>query len=281
MRTIDVEILTQLISDMVQQSGVKLPPDVYCALQKAQQSETSPASRRILASLVENADIARNEGIPICQDCGMAFVFIDIGQDVHFVNGDLETAINAGVAKGYKEAYLRKSVVAEPLFNRVNTGDNTPAFIYPRIVPGENVKIMLATKGFGAENQSKVWMLVPADGVEGIKKAVVETVLAAGSDSCPPLLVGIGIGGSMDTACLYAKKASVRSIDSHNPDPRYAALEDELLDLVNQAGVGPQGLGGKTTALKVNIEWGPTHIGAMPVAVNLNCHAVRHVEAEL
>jgi fumarate hydratase subunit alpha len=266
---------------MVQQSGVKLPPDVYCALQKAQQSETSPASRRILASLVENADIARNEGIPICQDCGMAFVFIDIGQDVHFVNGDLETAINAGVAKGYKEAYLRKSVVAEPLFNRVNTGDNTPAFIYPRIVPGENVKIMLATKGFGAENQSKVWMLVPADGVEGIKKAVVETVLAAGSDSCPPLLVGIGIGGSMDTACLYAKKASVRSIDSHNPDPRYAALEDELLDLVNQAGVGPQGLGGKTTALKVNIEWGPTHIGAMPVAVNLNCHAVRHVEAEL
>jgi len=281
MRTIDVGILIQLISDMVQQSGVKLPPDVYQALQRAQQSETSPIAKGILASLVKNADIAHNEGIPICQDCGMAFVFLDIGQDVHFVNGDLETAIHAGVAKGYKEAYLRKSVVAEPLFNRVNTGDNTPAFIYPRIVPGETVKIKLATKGFGAENQSKVWMLVPADGIEGIKQAVVETVLVAGSDACPPLLVGVGIGGSMDTACLYAKKASVRPIDSHNPDPRYAALEDELLELVNQTGVGPQGLGGKTTALKVNIEWGPTHIGAMPVAVNLNCHAVRHVEAEL
>ena len=281
MRTIDVGILTQLIADMVKQSGVQLPPDVYCALQKAQQSETSPTAKSILDSLVKNADIAHTEGIPICQDCGMAFVFLEIGQDVHFVNGDLETAINAGVAKGYKEAYLRKSVVAEPLFKRVNTGDNTPAFIYPRIVSGETVKIKLATKGFGAENQSKVWMLVPADGVEGIKQAVIKTVLAAGSDPCPPLLVGVGIGGSMDTACLYAKKASVRSIDSHNPDPRYAALEDELLELVNQTGVGPQGLGGKTTALKVNIEWGPTHIGAMPVAVNLNCHAIRHVEAEL
>jgi fumarate hydratase subunit alpha len=281
MRTIDVGILTQLISDMVQQSGVHLPPDVYHALQKAQESETSPIAKGILASLVKNADIAHSEGIPICQDCGMAFVFLEIGQDVHFINGDLETAINAGVAKGYKEAYLRKSVVAEPLFNRINTGDNTPAFIYPRIVPGETVKIKLATKGFGAENQSKVWMLVPADGVEGIKQAVVETVLAAGSDPCPPLLVGVGIGGSMDTASLYAKKASVRSIDSHNPDPRYAALEEELLELVNQTGVGPQGLGGKTTALKVNIEWGPTHIGAMPVAVNLNCHAIRHVEAEI
>lgn len=281
MRTIDVGSLTQLIADMVQQSGVKLPPDVYHALQNAQQRETSSTAKSILDSLVKNADIARSEGIPICQDCGMAFVFLDIGQDVHFVNGDLETAINAGVAKGYKEAYLRKSVVAEPLFNRVNTGDNTPAFIYPRIVPGEAVKIKLATKGFGAENQSKVWMLVPADGVEGVKQAVVKTVLAAGSDPCPPLLVGVGIGGSMDTTCLYAKKASVRSVNSHNPDPRYAALEDELLELVNQTDVGPQGLGGKTTALKVNIEWGPTHIGAMPVAVNLNCHAIRHVEAEL
>jgi fumarate hydratase subunit alpha len=281
MRTIDVSTLVSLVADMVKKSCVQLPPDVYCALGKARQSETSPTAKRILSALVENADIASRDGIPICQDCGLAFVFLEIGQDVHFVNGDLEAAVHAGVAKGYTEGYLRKSVVAEPLFDRVNTKDNTPAVIYPRIVPGESVRIKIATKGFGAENKSAVWMLVPADGVEGVKKAVIETVKAAGSDSCPPLVVGVGIGGSLESACLCAKRAAIRDIDSHNPDPRYAALEDELLELVNQTGVGPQGLGGKTTALKVNIEWAPTHIGAMPVAVNLNCHAIRHVEAVL
>jgi len=281
MRAIDVSLLTTRISEMIQQSCMNLPTDVYCALQKAERSETSPSGRMILASLVENSEIAARDRIPLCQDTGMAFVFLDIGQDIHFINGDLEVAINEGVAKGYTEGYLRKSVVSDPLFDRVNTKNNTPAIIYPRIVPGEGVRIKIATKGFGGENKSAVKMLVPADGVDGIKSFVLDTVKASGSDSCPPLLVGVGIGGSFESVCLHAKRAAIRSVDSHNPDPRYAALENELLKLVNKIGVGPQGLGGKTTALKVNIEWFPTHIGALPVAVNLNCHSIRHVETVL
>jgi len=228
--------------------------------------------------LLENADIARNESIPICQDTGMAFIFLDLGQDVHFIDGDLEEAINKGVAKRYTEGYLRKSVVTNPLFDRVNTKDNTPAIVHIRIVPGEQVRMKIATKGFGAENKSIVRMLVPADGIEGVKQAVVDAVRGAGASACPPLLVGVGIGGSLDYASLIAKKAAIRSVDSKNPDTRYAALEDELLELANKVGIGPQGLGGKTSVFKVNVEWAPTHIGAMPVVVNLNCHAVRHIE---
>lgn len=281
MKEIRVSEITELVSCMVQTSGTKLPDDVYRALEAFQQKEASPVARNIIGALKENADIARTEKIPICQDCGLAFIFLEVGQDVHFSGGSLEAAINQGVAKGYTEGFLRKSVVSDPLFSRVNTKDNTPAIIHTRIVPGDHVKITLATKGFGAENQSVIKMLVPADGVEGVKKVVLDAVKAAGPDGCPPFLVGVGIGGSLETSALCAKRAAIRSIDSCNPDPRYAALEDELLTLVNKTGVGPQGLGGKTTALKVNIEWAPTHIGSMPVAVNLNCHAIRHVEVEL
>lgn len=281
MKEIHVEKITDLIACMVQASGTQLPSDVYQALKACQANEVSSVACNILGALIENADIARNEKIPICQDCGMAFVFMEIGQDVHFIGGSLEAAVNEGVARGYTEGFLRKSVVAEPLFNRINTQDNTPAFIYIRIVEGDKVKIKIATKGFGAENQSVIKMLVPADGVEGVKRVVLDTVQLAGPDACPPLLVGVGIGGSLEYAALCAKKAAIRSVDSRHPDERYAALEEELLELVNRTGVGPQGLGGRTTAIKVNIETAPTHIGAMPVAVNFNCHAVRHAEIEL
>jgi fumarate hydratase subunit alpha len=279
MREVSVFEITEKIAAMVQKSCTELPPDVYRAFQSFQEKEPSEAAKNTLSLLMENADIAKSELIPICQDTGMAFVFLDVGQDVHFINGSLEEAINMGVARGYTEGFLRKSVVAEPLFDRINTKDNTPAIVHTRIVPGEEVHIKIATKGFGAENKSIVRMLVPADGVQGVKDAVIEAVRGAGANACPPLLVGVGIGGSLDYAALIAKKAAIRSVESKNPDPRYAALEDELLVLANKTGVGPQGLGGRTSVIKVNIEWAPTHIGAMPVVVNLNCHAVRHIEA--
>lgn len=281
MREIKVTQIADLVAGMVQEAGTQLPPDVYQALKACQQSEPSSVASNILGALLENADIAYNEKIPICQDCGLAFIFLEIGQDVHFVEGSLEDAINEGVARGYTEGYLRKSVVTDPLFDRINTKNNTPAIIYTRIVAGEKVKMKIATKGFGAENQSVVKMLVPADGIEGVKRVVLEAARAAGPDACPPWLVGVGIGGSLEYSALCAKRAAVRSVNSRHPDDRYAALEDELLILINKTGVGPQGLGGKTTAIKVNIESAPTHIGAMPVAVNFNCHAVRHAEIEL
>lgn len=281
MREIPVAKITAAVARMVQDSCLLLPSDVYQALQDSLEREPSPVGRNILGALLENADIARQESIPICQDCGLAFVFLTVGQDVHFVGGSLEEAINAGVAQGYQEGYLRKSVVNDPLFDRVNTQDNTPAIIHTRIIPGDRVHLTVATKGFGSENQSVVRMLVPADGVDGVKRVVLEAVKAAGPGACPPLLVGVGIGGSLETAALCAKRAAIRSVDSRHPDERYAALEDELLTLINRTGIGPQGLGGRTTAIKVNIESAPTHIGAMPVAVNFNCHAVRHTETEL
>ena len=234
-----------------------------------------------MGQLLENADIARNEDMPICQDTGLAIVFVDVGQDVHLAGGALDEAIHAGVAKGYVEYYLRKSAVAEPLFDRANTKNNTPAVIHTRIVPGDKVKIKLAPKGAGSENKSALKMMVPADGVAGVKKFVVEVVKAAGSNSCPPMVVGVGLGGTMEMAAICAKRAAARDIESRNIDPRYAALEQELLELINKTGIGPQGLGGRTTALKVNIEWYPTHIASLPVAVNINCHAARHAEIEL
>jgi len=219
--------------------------------------------------------VARREHLPVCQDTGMACVFVKLGQEVH-VAGDINEAIHEGVRRGYREGYLRKSVVWDPL-DRVNTGDNTPAVINYELVPGDSIEITLAPKGFGSENMSAVKMLRPSDGVEGVKEFVLRTVEAAGPNPCPPIVVGIGIGGTFDRAALLAKKALIRNSDQPNPDPYYAALEEELLEKINQLGIGPQGFGGKTTALAVNIETYPTHIAGLPVAVNINCHVTRHV----
>ena len=281
MRELQVSTITEAVAQLAKQANCYLPQDVYEAFQKARDNEPSPSGQEILGQLLENADIARNEDMPICQDTGLAIVFVDVGQDVHLTGGALDEAIHAGVAKGYVEYYLRKSAVAEPLFDRANTKNNTPAVIHTRIVPGDKVKIKLAPKGAGSENKSALKMMVPADGVAGVKKFVVEVVKAAGSNSCPPMVVGVGLGGTMEMAAICAKRAAARDIESRNTDPRYAALEQELLELINKTGIGPQGLGGRTTALKVNIEWYPTHIASLPVAVNINCHAARHAEIEL
>ena len=281
MRELQVSAITEAVAQLAKQANCYLPQDVYEAFHKARANEPSPSGQEILGQLLENADIARNEDMPICQDTGLAIVFVDVGQDVHLTGGALDEAIHAGVAKGYVEYYLRKSAVAEPLFDRANTKNNTPAVIHTRIVPGDKVKIKLAPKGAGSENKSALKMMVPADGVAGVKKFVVEVVKAAGSNSCPPMVVGVGLGGTMEMAAICAKRAAARDIESRNTDPRYAALEQELLELINKTGIGPQGLGGRTTALKVNIEWYPTHIASLPVAVNINCHAARHAEIEL
>ena len=281
MREIPVAEITAAVAQLSKEACCYLPKDVYEAFQKAQVAEPSPSGQEIIGQLMENADIARNEDMPICQDTGLAVIFIDVGQDVHFTGGSLEEAIHAGVSKGYVDYYLRKSAVSDPLFDRKNTKDNTPAVIHTRIVPGDKVKIKLAPKGAGSENKSAVKMLVPADGIAGVKKFVVDTVKTAGANSCPPMVVGVGIGGTMEMAAICSKRAAARDIVSRSSDERYAALEEDLLTLINKTGIGPQGLGGLTTALKVNIEWYPTHIASLPVAVTINCHAARHAEVEL
>ncbi len=280
MRTLEVDQITQAIAKMCMEACYYLPEDVYSALVKGQQTEESPLGKDIIGQIIKNADIAKNEDRPICQDTGMTVIFMEIGQDVHFTGGCLEDAVNAGVAKGYTEGYLRKSVVAEPLFNRKNTTNNTPAVLHTSIVPGDKVKIKLAPKGFGSENKSALKMLVPADGVEGVKKVVLDTIIHAGENPCPPIVVGVGIGGTMEKAALLSKKALVRSISKRSEHPEYAKLEEELLESINKIGIGPQ-LGGTTTALAVNIEWYPTHIAGLPVSVNISCHATRHAEIEL
>jgi fumarate hydratase subunit alpha len=281
MRNIRAEDITATIARLTIDANYNLPGDIYNALEESRQTEESALGKAVLDQLVRNACIARDESMAICQDTGMAVVFMEIGQKVSIVDGELEAAVNAGVAKGYREGCLRKSVVDDPVFVRRNTNDNTPAILHISIVPGDNVRIVLVAKGFGGENMSAVKMLIPADGVEGIKKFLVETVKAAGPNPCPPIVVGMGIGGTMEKAALLAKEASIRPIDRRNENPDYARLEQELLELVNQTGIGPQGLGGKVTALAVNIKYFPTHIGAMPVAININCHATRHAETEL
>lgn len=280
MRSINVEEVTQAIAKLCIDACYYLSEDVYDALVKARETEESPLGKEVIDQIVRNADIARNEDRPICQDTGMTVVFMEIGQDVHFVGGSLEEAVNAGVAKGYTEGYLRKSVVAEPLFDRKNTTNNTPAVLHTSIVPGDKVKIKVAPKGFGSENKSGLKMLVPADGVEGVKKVVLDVVKHAGMNPCPPTVIGVGIGGTMEKSAILAKKALLRPINKRNPHPEYAKLEQELLEMVNKTGIGPQ-LGGTTTALAVNIEWYPTHIAGLPVCVNINCHATRHAEIEL
>jgi len=275
LRELDAKQITETVAQMCKEAAYYLPKDVYEALKRGRETEKSPVGQNVLDQIIRNAEIAREEDRPYCQDTGMTIVFLKVGQDLHITGGNLEDAINEGIAKGYTEGYLRKSVVAEPLFNRKNTQNNTPGVIYTEIVPGDKLEITVAPKGFGSENKSGVKMLVPADGVEGVKKAVMDIILHASMNPCPPMVVGVGIGGTMDRAALLSKKALTRSIDQRNPMPEYAKLEEELLELINQTGIGPQ-LGGTTSALAVNIEWGPTHIAGLPVAVTICCHAMRH-----
>ena len=281
MRTIQAEEISKTVAELCKKACYVVTPDMRKAFEKARESEVSPIGKDIIGKLLQNADIAAKGVTPICQDTGMAVVFVEVGQDVHIEGGYIEDAINEGVKNGYVDNYLRKSVVAEPLFERKNTTNNTPAVINLRIVPGEKIKITVAPKGFGSENKSILKMLVPADGVEGVKKVFLEAVKYAGPNACPPMVVGVGIGGTMDKVALLAKQAAVRSVDSRNPDERYAKLEDELLEMAKATGVGPQGLGGINTAVKVNVEWYPTHIAGLPVAININCHAARHAGAEI
>ena len=281
MKEINVEDIARAVADLAVRACCCLPQDMVDGMHKAHEAEPSPVGKNILEQLLENAAIAASNGIPICQDTGLAVVFADVGQDVRIVGGAFEDAVNEGVRRGYVDGYLRKSCVAEPLFDRKNTRDNTPAVIHTRLVPGDSLRLRLAPKGAGSENKSVVKMLVPADGIEGVRKVVLDAVLAAGPNSCPPMVVGVGLGGTMELAAICAKRAAARDLESRNHDPRYAAFEEELLELINKTGIGPQGLGGLTTALKVHVEWAPTHIASLPVAVNINCHAARHAEVTL
>jgi len=280
MRVINASRITDAVAKLAIEANYYLPQDVKRALTESQCQEQSQLGKEILGQLLENADIAAQKAVPMCQDTGMAVVFVELGRGVQ-LEDDLEAAINAGIKKGYTEGYLRKSVVADPLFQRKNTGDNTPAIIHIESVVGDTLKITLTPKGFGSENMSAVKMLKPADGLAGVRKFMVDTVLTAGGNPCPPIIVGMGIGGTMEKAALLAKKALLRSIDCRNANQDYAKLEEDLLELVNLTGVGPQGLGGTTTALAVNIEYYPTHIAGMPVAINVSCHATRHAEIVL
>lgn len=275
-RELDAEVLASNIERMCISANCNLPEENLKLLEAAMEKEESPLGKQILANLLKNHRLAKAEQVAACQDTGLAVIFIEIGQDVHIVNGTYEGAINEGVRRGYKNGYLRKSAVYDPVLDRKNTGDNTPAIIHTRIVEGDKVKITVAPKGGGAENMSATAMLTPAAGAEGIKRFVVETVSKAGSNPCPPIVVGVGIGGTFDMVTILAKKALTRPMGSHNPDPRFAAMEDELLERINKLGIGPQGFGGTTTALAVHIETYACHIASMPVAVNLNCHVSPH-----
>ena len=276
MRIIEAQIVCDEVAKLCISACKESVRDLQKALDKAYESESSELGRHILCELIKNSQIAREKQIPICQDTGLCVVFVEIGQDVHIQGGLLSEAINSGVAKGYLEGYLRKSIVSDPLFERKNTQDNTPAVIHYEIVEGDSLKITVAPKGFGSENKSMLSMLTPAQGVKGVKDFFMQALKNAGPNSCPPLLVGVGIGGSMEKCAILAKKAAIREIGTHNPHPSYAKLEEELLQMANDSGIGPQGLGGDTTAFGVNIEWYPTHIAGLPVAININCNAVRH-----
>ncbi|MBR7177949.1 MAG: fumarate hydratase [Oscillospiraceae bacterium] len=275
MRELDVSVIRDTVARLCIEANTHLPEDVKTAILEFQQKEDYCLARGVLDNIVENFHIAETEEVPICQDTGMACVFLEIGQDVHLVGGDLYDAVNEGVRRGYRDGYLRKSVVADPI-RRGNTGDNTPAMIYTDIVPGENVTVTVGPKGFGSENMSAIKMLKPSDGLEGVRKFILDTVEKAGPNPCPPMVVGVGIGGTFDKAAFLAKKALMRPLDERNPDPYYAELERELLEKINLLGIGPQGFGGRTTALGVSIEVLPTHIAGMPCAVNIGCHVTRH-----
>ena len=277
MREINVKVVEDAIRNLSIEANYYIGNDIYEAIMKYKEEEPYAIAESVLDKILLNSDIACKEEMPMCQDTGMACVFLEIGQDVHFTGGLLENAINEGVRRGYSEGYLRKSVVKDPI-DRVNTKDNTPAIIYYDIVEGDKVKITLAPKGFGSENMSRIGMLKPADGLEGVKNFIIETVRLAGPNPCPPMVVGVGIGGTFDKAAYLAKKALLRPINIRNKDEFYSELEVELLEKINELGIGPQGFGGRTTALGLNIETYPTHIAGLPVAVNINCHATRHKE---
>ncbi len=281
MRDIPAKLLSETVERLFLEANYVIPSDILRALTSARESEPSPVGQATLDQIIENDHIAQNERVAICQDTGMAIVFLDIGQDAHIVGGDLTEAVNAGVRAAYEKGYLRKSVVAEPLFERVNTGDNTPAVLHIGIVPGDSVRIRVTAKGFGSENMSRLAMLVPAQGVAGVKAFVIETAALAGPNACPPLILGVGVGGTMELAARMAKECLLRGTDERHPDPRYAALEQEILGSINALGVGPGGMGGQTTAIAVHIACAPTHIAGLPVAVNVCCHAARHAEANL
>ncbi len=274
MRNIKAEQVTEVVRRLCIEANCHLTDDLKNCITACRACETFPVAQGILDQIIENYQIADQNNVPVCQDTGMACVFVEVGQDVH-VEGSLENAIHEGVRQGYADGYLRKSVVRDPL-DRVNTGDNTPAMIYYNLVPGDQLQITVAPKGFGSENMSQIKMLKPSDGLQGVKDFVLKVVEEAGPNPCPPIVVGVGIGGTFDKAAFLAKKALLRPVDSHHEDPFCAALEDELLEKINQLGIGPQGFGGRTTALKVNIEKMPTHIAGLPVAVNINCHVTRH-----
>ncbi len=280
MREINVEKVTEVVRQLCIDANYYLGDDIKNRLIQAREKEDWDIAKGILDQIIENANIARNEDMPMCQDTGVTCVFLEIGQDVHFAGGNLEEAVNEGIRRGYNEGFLRKSVVKDPL-DRVNTKDNTPGMIYYDIVPGDKVKITVAPKGFGSENMSQLKMLKPSDGLKGVKDFVLKAVKEAGPNPCPPIIVGVGIGGTFDKAATLAKKSLIRPVEERNSNPYYANLEEELLKEINNLGIGPQGFGGRTTALAVNIETYPTHIAGLPVAVNINCHATRHAEAEL
>ena len=275
MREIDVTEVTKAVKELCISANHKLAKDMEAAMEKAREAETSELGRKILGQLGENLEIAEKDMIPICQDTGMAVFFIKVGQDVHFVNGGITDAVNEGVRLGYTEGYLRKSVVSDPLI-RKNTGDNTPAVIHYDIVPGDKVEITIAPKGFGSENMSRVFMLKPADGEEGVKNAIVQAVKDAGPNACPPMVVGVGIGGTFEKCAELSKEALTRQVGKHSELPHIAKMEKEVLDMINSTGIGPAGLGGSVTALAVNINTYPTHIAGLPVAVNICCHVNRH-----
>ena len=284
MREINVNDIASNIKEMCIEANYFLEDDIKNSLFKAEKEETSEVGKSVLNQLHQNLDIAESEMIPICQDTGMAVVFLDIGQDVHFVGGDLTDAVNRGVREGYEEGYLRKSVVEDPV-ERVNTKDNTPAIIHMNIVPGDKVKITVSPKGFGSENMSRIFMLKPADGLDGIKKVIIETVREAGPNACPPFIVGVGIGGDFEKSAILAKRALTRGLDEESASPYRKPyldeLEKELLEEINKIGLGPAGLGGRKTALGINIETYPTHIAGMPLAINMFCHVNRHKTREI
>ncbi len=281
MREIPARVIGETVTRLILQASFSIGPDIESAVGGAIVSEPSPAGKAALKQIHENYRIAREEQIAICQDTGMAVVFIDIGQDVHVTGGDLTQAIDGGVREAYTQGYLRKSVVSDPLYGRVHTTDNTPAVIHTRIVPGDRVHLLVTPKGFGSENMSRVKMLVPADGEAGVLDFITQTVREAGPNPCPPVIVGVGIGGTMEMAALIAKRQTARAVGAANPDANYAALEAKALSRINDTGVGPAGTGGRTTALAVNIGRFPTHIAGLPVAVNICCHAARHAEEVL
>ena len=280
MKEIQVGEIIEAVEKLCIGANYDLGEDIMSSFKQALNEESSPLGREVLERLIENAEIAKNERVPMCQDTGMAVLFVEVGQDLHVVGGSLTEALNEGVRRGYEKGYLRKSVVKDP-FERVNTGDNTPAIVHYDLVPGDKLQITVAPKGFGSENMGGLKMCKPSEGLEGAMQFVVDTVDKAGGNPCPPIIVGVGAGGTMEKATFLAKKALTRSVGQHNPEERLAKIEVELLERINRLGIGPQGFGGITTALAVNLEVYPTHIAGMPVAVNINCHATRHQEITL